>query len=536
VSFARFALLRTSKANPDKAGFLHSSCSSYKFSGPKFLVEILATFIFIFAGLVVAREARAAFASGFSIAVGEEYNDNIFFSNQTPTKANPKVDDLKNKSDFITHLVPTFTFSYAPPSETTPTLTASLSPEGQIFAHNSSLNNFGDNISFNSGYTYRYSPRLTFHVGDTFGRQGSIRTVGLEALGPPPQLPGTPTQFPSSGAFIPLPFFLDVGGLVTKGSTLANFISFDGVYLYAPSFTISGGYSNGYSNSGGVGQVSNSIGVRGSYNWRQQHNLHAGLTVTVLTSPGGSSNNNGNNGNGNGVVYNIDAGDDYFSALQIQLDPTWTLSGSTGIGINTARGGPGVFANGSLTLVKVWERATFNIAYRRGLTPSFGISGVSQTTTISSGFGIRLTERMTGLVGADYSISNTNSNTSSNTSSVDFKVFRASAGLQYWFTNWLSSNFMYSYRFCNCGSATQSNNTSLVSGKVQGNSVLLALSAHFDLWPNPALARGAMHPLYPPMGAPVYAPPELQQPLRLPPGTLPGQPQSPVPSQPPASP
>jgi len=170
------------------------------------------------------------------------------------------------------------------------------------------------------------------------------------------------------------------------------------------------------------------------------------------------------------------------------------------------------------------------------LTPSFGISGVSQTTTISSGFGIRLTERMTGVVGADYSISNTNSNTSSNTSSVDFNLFRASAGLQYWFTNWLSSNFMYSYRSCNCGSATQSNNTSLVSGKVQGNTVLLAFSAHFDLWPNPALARGAMHPLYPPMGAPVYAPPELQQPLRLPPGTLPGQPQSPVPSQPPASP
>lgn len=530
MAIKRFALLRTSTVNragsahqSDKAPFLRSL---YEFCGPRLFAKLLAAFL-IFAGLLVAREAKAGVASGFSLGLGEEYNDNLFFTNE------PK---RRNVRDFITHIVPTFTLLYAPPSETTPTFTSSLSTEGQIFAHNSSLNNFGDNISFNSGYTYRYSPRLTFHVGDTFGRQGSIRTIGLEALGPPPQLPGTPTQFPSSGAFIPLPLFLDVGGLVTNGSTVANFLSFDGAYLYAPSFTISGGYSNGYSNSGGVGQVSNSIGVRGSYNWRQQHNLHAGLTVTVLTSRGGSSNNNGNNCNGNGVVYNIDAGDDYFSAFQIQLDPTWTLSGSTGIGINTACGGPGVFTNGSLTLVKVWERATFNIAFRRGLTPSFGISGVSQTTTISSGFGIRLTERMTGVVGADYSISNTNSNTSSNTSSVDFKLFRASAGLQYWFTNWLSSNFMYSYRSCNCGSATQSNNTSLVSGKVQGNTVLLAFSAHFDLWPNPALARGAMHPLYPPMGAPVYAPPELQQPLRLPPGTLPGQPQSPVPSQPPASP
>ena len=514
--FQRLALLGISTINPagsvlrrNQAGF---SPSSYKFCSPKLLAKLLASFL-ILVGLVAARETNAGFASGFSYAVGEEYNDNIFFSNEK---------NKKNVQDFVTHIVPTFTFFYAPSGEVAPTLTINLSPEAQLFAHNSDLNNFGDNLSFSSGYTYRYSPRLIFHVADTFGRGGATRTTGLGALGPPPQLPGTPTQQPPTGAFIPLPLVQDVGGLVTKGSTVGNFLSFDGAYLYAPNFTISGIYALGYSNGGGASEVSNSIGLRGIYNWRQQHNLHAGYTVTILNSRGSSS----GNGQGNNVVHNIDIGDDYFSALKVQIDPTWTLSGSGGIGINTSGGGPEIVPTGSLTLIKVWETATFNIAYRAGLTPSFaGCSGISETNSISSGFGIRVTERLTGILGVDYSLFNTNN--------VDFKVFRAGTGLQYWFTSWLSSNFSYSYRFRDGGSGAHSNKTSLVtSGQVQGNSALLALSVHFDLWPNLGLARGPMSPLYAPVGVPLYAP--LGTPQTLTPQT--GQPQPFVPSQSPASP
>lgn len=520
MAIKRFTLLRTSTVNragsahqSDKAPFLRSL---YEFCGPRLFAKLLAAFL-IFAGLLVAREAKAGFASGFSLGLGEEFNDNIFFSNET---------GKRNVHDFVTHFVPTFSILYAPPGETTPTFTASLSTEGQIFAHRSDLNNFGDNVSFNSGYTYRYSPRLTFHVADTLSRRGGTRTIGLEALGPPQQLPGTPTQQPPAGAFVPLPLIQDVGGLVTKGSTLANFVSLEAAYLYTPNFTISGGYGTGYSNTKDGSETSHTVGIRGIYNWRQEHHLFAGYSVTVIDSGNGNNSHNGNshNGRGTNVVHNIDIGDDYFSALKVQLDPTWTLSGSFGIGLNTGGGGPAVVNNASLTLIKIWQAATFNVAIRRGLTSSFGISGLSTTTSFSSGFGIRLTERLTGILGVDYSLFDTQD--------VNFNVFRASAGLQYWITNWLSSNLLYSRRFRHAGPGSNDVN----SGNVSGDSILLALSVHFDLWPNPALARGAMHPLYPPMGAPLYAPPELQQPLRLPPGTLPGQPQSPVPSQPPASP
>jgi hypothetical protein len=487
--------------------------SPHALYGATLFAKLLVAFL-IFTLLFVASEAKAGIASGFSYTLGEEYNDNIFFSNEK---------NKRNERDFITHFVPTFTFLYAPPSETVPTLTASLSTEGQIFAHHGDLSNFGQNLSFDAGYTYRYSPRLTFHAADTATRGNGTRTIGLEALGPPPQLPGTPTMFPATGAFIPLPLYQDIGSLLTEGKTAANYFSVEGAYLYSPNFTMSGGYAAGYSNFDGGSEISHSIGIRGSYNWAQLHNLHAGFTVTFT---------NGNNGNGGGkhnggsnVYYNIDIGDDYFSLLKIQLTPTLTLSGSAGIGLNTTGDGPGIVATGGLTLIKIWETATFNIAAQRGLTPSFGLSGLSLTTSVSSGFGIRFTERLTGTLGVDYSFFDTQDD--------DVKVFRAGGGLQYWITPWLSSNLMYSHRWRDSGTlntggggCNKNSNCSLTAGQVAGNSIFLGLSVHFDVWPNLSLARGAMQPLYPPMGAPLYAPAEFQQPVIRP---------APVPSQSPTS-
>jgi len=487
--------------------------SPHAFYGSTLFAKLLVAFL-IFTILFGASEAKAGFASGFSFSLGEEYNDNIFFSNEK---------NKKNERDFVTHLVPTFTLLYALPSETIPILTASLSPEGQIFAHHGDLSNFGQNISFNVGYTYRYSPRLTFHAADNWSRGGSTRTVGLEALGPPPQLPGTPTAFPATGAFVPLPLYQDIGSLVTEGNTAANYFSLYGSYLYSPNFTMSGGYATGYSNFNGGSEISQSIGIRGSYNWAQLHNLHAGFTVSFING-NGNGNGGGKHNGGSNVVYNLDIGDDYFSLLKIQLTPTLTLSGSAGIGLNASGDGPGIVTNGSLTLIKIWETATFNIAARRGLTPSFGISGLSLTTTVSSGFGIRLTERLAGILGVDYSLFNTQDD--------DVKVFRAGGGLQYWITNWLSSNLLYSYRWRDSGTldtggggCNKTTNCLLTAGQVAGNSIFLGLSVHFDVGPNVGLARGPIRPLYAPMGAPLYAPPEFQQPLRP----------APVPSQSPIS-
>jgi len=439
-----------------------------------------------FSAIIGSTKASAEIYGGFSLGTGEEFSDNIFFRTQ-PGRNNVK--------DWITHIVPTFTMLYATPGDPTPVLTATLAPEGQIFARNATFGNFGDNIAFDSAYTYKATPVFTVNFTENLRRTGLTRTIGLDAMGPPPQLPVTPTDLPSIGSFVPLPLAQAIQTLVTKGRNFTNGFTMQPVYQYSPTLTFSGGYSMGYSNSRSGQDFSHSAGVRGVYNWLQEHNLFAGYTVNVFDTGGKTT-----------VVHSIDVGDDFFSNAKIRLSPTWTLSGAFGLAFNTGGTGPTVVNNVSLTLQKVWEDALLNFSIRRGLTTSLGLfSGPTTATTFSAGYGIRLTDRLTALAGTDFSFLGEKEAT-------DIEVFRASAGLQYWITSWLSSNFWYSRRW---RSVTPRAHIDVPAGKAAGDNVLVSLTAHFDVYPNPGLAVGGINrPLFAPGGAPTYERTELQQPLR----------------------
>src|SRR4029077_3016581 len=111
-----------------------------------------------FVCLLSANRAEARFAISFSPTLGELYTDNIFYT--------------KNKDhDFVTTITPTVSILYAPEGQNVPILNLNISPSGVIFARHSELNNFGDNWNLNGGYTYQYSPYLSFHVSDALGRQ-----------------------------------------------------------------------------------------------------------------------------------------------------------------------------------------------------------------------------------------------------------------------------------------------------------------------------------------------------------------------------
>ena len=103
-------------------------------------------------------------------------------------------------------------------------------------------------------------------------------------------------------------------------------------------------------------------------------------------------------------MHNFDFGDDYFSNTKIELTPTLTLTLSTGLSFNAGSDGPSIANNSNVTLTKLWETATFTIGGRKGLTGSLGVAGISDTTTIFTTFNIRLSERLSGSVGADYSL------------------------------------------------------------------------------------------------------------------------------------
>ena len=141
--------------------------------------------------------------------------------------------------------------------------------------------------------------------------------------------------------------------------------------------------------------------------------------------------------------------------------------------------------NTNITIIKVWETATLTGGLRKGLTPSFGVAGLSDTTSFFSNFDIRLTEKLSANSGVDFSLYDTDD--------VNFKTFQANLGLQYLITSWLSSHLGYNFRWVDRGSGP-SDITLLDKGIVRGNTVFAALAVHFDLWPNIGLARSISSP------------------------------------------
>ena len=184
----------------------------------------------------------------------------------------------------------------------------------------------------------------------------------------------------------------------------------------------------------------------------------------------------------NNVVHNFDVGDDYFSNTKIELTPTLTLTLSTGLSFNAGGDGPSIANNSNLTLTKLWETATFTIGGRKGLTGSHGVAGISDTTSFFTTFNIRLTERLSGNFGADYSLFDTDD--------VNFNTMQANAGLQYAITSWLCSSLSYSHRRRDSG-AGSSNTDLLTRGNIYSNSVFVAISGNFDVWPSMGLAKSA---------------------------------------------
>src|SRR5262245_48131880 len=182
--------------------------------------------------LVLANLVQAAFTVKLSPTLGELYTDNVFYT--------------KNKDhDFVTTITPAVSILYAPEGQNVPILNLNINPTALIFARHSDLNNFGENSSVNGGYTYQYSPDLSFSVADVFGRQGNYR------LGPLTQgafqLPSAPTSPTPVGGTLPgqqnqnLSNFTSAGG-----SQLWNNFSLLGTYLYRSDISFSGNYTNNW--------------------------------------------------------------------------------------------------------------------------------------------------------------------------------------------------------------------------------------------------------------------------------------------------
>lgn len=424
--------------------------------------KILANCFFLLPlaiAIVLPSSLWGAFATQFSFTPGEAYSDNIFFSKD-------------REHDFVTFFTPTLTLLYAPEGQVSPTLNVNVSPRYEIYARHSDLNNF-DNIAANAGYTYLYSPRLSFNLSDSFQRQGKTRTSLIQ----PGQFLTGPTSPPASGGITTPSQSQNLKDLTSAGTQISNSVALEGSFLYRPDVSFTGGYTNTFASftDAGGSDLFHSIYIRGIYNWRQEHNLHAGYTLSI---------GNARNGD-NGVIHNFDIGDDYFTNYNIQLTPTLSLAASSGLSLNTSNSGPRVANNTSVTITKLWETAQVNGGVRKGLTPSFGVSGISDTTSLFANFSWRLSEKLSASSSANFSLWDTED--------VNFKTFQAGIGFQYLFTSWLSSGLNYNFNWIKTGAGADSTDL-LERGIVKSNVLFLTLTARFDVWPNTGLARSISSP------------------------------------------
>lgn len=432
--------------------------------------------------LIGKGSAEARFASQFSLSAGEEYTDNVFFSEH-------------KQSDFITEITPTLGLIYQPSSTSASKFTVDINAPAEIFARHSELNNIGDRLSLRTRFDYPYSRRLSFAFTDCLGRLGQARNGGsgdarrgdgfgggggsgsLSGLG------GVTGQGQSGGCGGSGGFggagsggsqsLTNEGQLVTSGEVLENSFDASGTFLATPTLRLRGAYRWRYIAFFGEGGTETSQGgeFEASYSKWQQHNLRARFRIEFLKSRNGESN----------TIYDIDVGDDFFSTRKIQITPTLTLSVATGISLASGDSNFRLDHKLDAHLIKLWRTAEFEVGVRRGLTGSFGVGGPSYTTSFFSYFTVLLTRRLSAFASVDYSMFNTDQQ--------NFNIFIAGAGIQYNIFYWLSANLVYTYSRGN-PQGSSANSTSSLQGNTDSNAVFIFLSAAFDLWPQLGFGRG----------------------------------------------
>lgn len=441
--------------------------------------------------LFSTREGGAYFASRLSLSTGEEYNDNIFFSPQ-------------KTYDFVTVITPTLSFLHQRGGQNGPIWTADLNASGEIFARHSELDNFGDRLTAHTDYFYPYSSRLAVRMTDCLEKRGATR-LGAYAAGGLASFGGF-GRIATQGGFSDTALggcgrYGDIGSMSMQtnqatsartinvfgtGATLDNRVTMRSDFQYSPTLMFGATYGWRYIaffDEGGR-ESDHNIMLGGTYTRWRQHNIYARYSLDFIQSRDGSNN----------TVNNIDVGDDFFSSRQIQLTPTFILFASNGISLKGGGGGNkfGVVHRFDVAVAKLWKTALLGGGVRRGLTGSYGVAGISYTTSFYGYFHIYLSRRLLGIAAVDFSLYEPD------TAHDNFKTYQAIAGLQYWLTSWLSANLAYNYRKFEPDSSSPGSNL-LPQLKANGNSVFITLAAYFDLWPNVALARGmATSQLLPP--------------------------------------
>ena len=277
-------------------------------------------------GLLAPPARRGGVTLTPSIAIGEEYNDNIFLNN------------ANRQSDFITTFAPALTlYAYRPQYE----LSAGYSFGADIYAKNSALTDAFNRQNFLGSALYRVSSALTLTASDSFAFNRSTNLVTTQGFSTGRQESWGNTVTPG------------LNWLVTPKNTLNLSASYTALRFLG----------------GGVGVDSNTYGFQSS------------ITHSFTPRFGGIL--------GYGFTY-LDAGGQEASkthtpsvGLSYQLTPTLSATVSGGPAITQIGGDTTISPAAMASIVQTFSFGSASLQYVRAVGAAGGFGGTTDTQTAS---------------------------------------------------------------------------------------------------------------------------------------------------------
>ena len=343
-------------------------------------------------GLLAPPAERGPITLRPSIAVSEEYNDNVLLNNQT------------RKWDLITRVSPGLTLTVNRPSYQ---LSAGYTLSGELYANESRLNDAWKDQAFVATGLYRGLRGLTVTVADSFALNRSTNQAASQGF-------ATGRQETWNNTFTP--------GM-TWEMTPRNTLNVTGTFavqrfLSASTGSISGSDSNTY-----------------ALQTTLEHVLTRRLTgilgygITYLDLLGQQENS---------TTHTPTVGARYM------LTPTLTASVSGGPAITQLAGETSISPGGSARLVQVLQIGSVSLEYTRGVGTAGGFGGTTDTQTISAGLSLPTWYR--GLVVAftpSYRIATSVSRRQA--SQIDIRALTVPVAVNYQFARYSSIFAEYTY-------------------------------------------------------------------------------------------
>ena len=378
-----------------------------------------------------------------SAYLSEQYNDNVFFTDQ-------------HMDDFITSVGTSLSMQYQRPR-----FTASLSggTSAQFYAFNTSESSAAKSQSGTLSAAYQASPLLALTLSDNVSHYGSTRTASVsqtnEAPPPAAEPPVPPTQ---ASVF-----------LFPSGDVFTNYFTTGASYAFYPRWSAAANYSNSVDDFTGAGghNLTNSASGTLGYAWSPILNLNVSYSYSRLNASQFVDTE----------THNPSVGMSY------RYDPTLSLYGSVGYYVNRPVGGSSDSmgsdsistssgATFNLGLSKQFARSSASLGASQGVTPSPGFGGTSLTRTAFLSYVVRLSQHLSGSVGTFYSDYDTNQTNYRGVGAYGSLTF--SYPLSRYFSAGASYNINYLF-------SDQSTST-LSQGSVYQNVVQVFISGSYPLW------------------------------------------------------